>query len=72
MGMRGGRRGSVDGGCKGGGWRVELEGMSAIFVVMRRRPQRSTPLYSSAASDVYKGRVPTQSDAIESKTEKSI
>src|SRR3546814_20364909 len=25
-----------------------------VFFLMRRRPPRSTPLYSSAASDVYK------------------
>ena len=28
-----------------------------LFFVRRRRPPRATPLYSSAASDVYKGRV---------------
>ncbi len=26
-----------------------------VFFLMRRRPPRSPPLYSSAASDVYKG-----------------
>ncbi len=28
-----------------------------FFFLMLRRPPRSTPLYSSAASDVYKGEV---------------
>ena len=36
---------------------VELRPFTSFFFLMIRRPPRSTPLYSSAASDVYKRQV---------------
>ena len=36
---------------------------SSFFFLMRRRPPRSTPLYSSAASDVYKRQVLLEQEA---------
>src|SRR5660398_103258 len=35
-------------------WLSELQVYLSFFFLMIRRPPRSTPLYSSAASDVYK------------------
>ncbi len=35
-----------------------------LFFLMIRRPPRSTPLYSSAASDVYKRQVPHPPDRL--------
>ncbi len=39
------------------GWRGAQRQYVKVVILLRRIPRRSTPLYSSAASDVYTGQV---------------